>query len=224
MFDYSKVDYKTARIKVEIGCNTCGTLFFQVPDSHSKGRGCPECARLKLVRDRSHTKEFFIQEALKVTESKYNYDLVEYKNARTKVKVKCNDCGEVFTKTPDQILHGFGCRCHAIPCGYKPHLEGTLYVLNCEDITKIGITNEPTEKRIYSISKSFGKEFSIINEYKMDGQVCTDLETVLLRILRKQYKNPPIKFDGYTECFLHLNREFLFSLIEAEKEKLINDS
>lgn len=213
-FDYSKVEYVNARTKVEIGCNTCGNWFWQTPYIHSTGKGCVKCRDAEMAKARSHTKEIFEQEALKITGKKYSYHLVEYKNARTPVKIVCNDCGEIFQKKPTEILAGLGCRCHAQACGYKANLDGKLYVLSCGNVTKIGITNLDPEDRAKTVSKSYGSAFSVISEYKMDGQLCTDLETIILSEMRKVYKNPTFKFDGYTESFYDVDREKLHARIE----------
>lgn len=50
-YDYSKVVYKKAKEKVEIICHEHKepSTFWQSPDNHkNKGKGCPECKRLKL--------------------------------------------------------------------------------------------------------------------------------------------------------------------------------
>lgn len=44
-YDYSKVDYKKANEKVLIRCKTCNTEFWQTPNSHLAGHGCPVCAK-----------------------------------------------------------------------------------------------------------------------------------------------------------------------------------
>jgi hypothetical protein len=41
-YDYSKIEYTTAKKKIEIICPTHGS-FFQKPYSHLEGRGCKEC-------------------------------------------------------------------------------------------------------------------------------------------------------------------------------------
>lgn len=41
-YDYSQVSYKNAREKVQILCQKHGP-FYQTPDSHLSGRGCPKC-------------------------------------------------------------------------------------------------------------------------------------------------------------------------------------
>jgi superfamily II DNA or RNA helicase len=43
-YDYSKVDYQTNKIKVEIICPRHGS-FFQKPTNHYQGTGCPGCAK-----------------------------------------------------------------------------------------------------------------------------------------------------------------------------------
>jgi hypothetical protein len=221
-FDYSRVEYINAREKVEIGCKSCGAWFMQTPYVHLYGKGCSNCRNIGLARARSHTKEHFVEEALKVTGDKYSYDLVVYKNARTYVDIICNDCGITFKKKPTEILNGLGCRCHTEPLGYRPEEPASLYVMSCENIIKIGITNGDPKTRAKVIGKSYGKEFSVVSQYHMDGKVCTDLETRLLKELRTIYESPKNKFDGYTECFFDVNMELLYSQIE-EAIRSFND-
>jgi len=49
-YDYSKVNYKTARLPVTIVCPIHGDWEL-VPDWHLRGRGCPKCSR-KIVDER----------------------------------------------------------------------------------------------------------------------------------------------------------------------------
>lgn len=50
-YDYSRVDYRTTKQKVEIICRACGRVFFQAPEKHMKGNGCPNSAcRAKRTR------------------------------------------------------------------------------------------------------------------------------------------------------------------------------
>lgn len=42
-YDYSQVDYLTCKSKVLITCKKCGNSFYQTPDSHLQGKGCPNC-------------------------------------------------------------------------------------------------------------------------------------------------------------------------------------
>ena len=45
-YDYSLVDYKNNRIKIVIICRKHGE-FYQIPNSHLNGSGCPECGIIK---------------------------------------------------------------------------------------------------------------------------------------------------------------------------------
>lgn len=53
-------------------------------------------------------REFIIQIYDKY-KSKYSIRSI-YKNAKTKVEVKCNTCGNIFYSTPSNLLFGFGCK------------------------------------------------------------------------------------------------------------------
>lgn len=55
------------------------------------------------------TIEQFIQEAKKIHKDKYNYDYVEYKNDKTKIKIWCNSCKAFFMQTPHCHLKKQGC-------------------------------------------------------------------------------------------------------------------
>lgn len=57
-------------------------------------------------------KDIFIEKSNKVHNGKFNYDLVEYKNTRTLVKIICPNCG-IFEQLPWTHMKGIGCaRCN----------------------------------------------------------------------------------------------------------------
>ena len=57
-------------------------------------------------------KDIFIQKSNDIHNNKFDYNLVDYKNMRTKVKIICPNCG-VFEQSPDSHMRGFGCyRCN----------------------------------------------------------------------------------------------------------------
>ena len=103
-YDYTKVDYVKSSLPVTIICPKHGE-FLQKPNVHLNGHGCPKCC-LNGVK---HTREEFIELARKVHGDKFNYDEVIYVNSVTKVKIKCNKCGNVFEQTPHDHLSGYGC-------------------------------------------------------------------------------------------------------------------
>lgn len=110
-YDYSLVDYKTAKDKVKIICKIHG-LFKTTPDTHiNKKRSCPSCGE-KIKKQKSDkralTQEEFISKARRVHGNKYNYDLTLYEKFHKRIKIKCKKHG-VFKQSPSSHLSGCGC-------------------------------------------------------------------------------------------------------------------
>lgn len=55
------------------------------------------------------TQEEFIAEAKAIWGDKFDFSNAVYINNHTSIEVKCNDCGEIFTPKPDNLLHHHGC-------------------------------------------------------------------------------------------------------------------
>jgi very-short-patch-repair endonuclease len=111
LHDYSKVKYKTAKIKVEVICGVHGS-FFILPTSYLKGNGCPKCSFSKSANKRASSKEEFIGSSKRVHGTKkFGYSRVVYLNGHTKVELECFKHG-FFKQTPNSNLVGRGCpRC-----------------------------------------------------------------------------------------------------------------
>lgn len=59
------------------------------------------------------TTEQYIEKAKKIHRDKYDYSFVDYKNAKTKIIIKCKECGFIFPQNPASHLRGCGCpNCH----------------------------------------------------------------------------------------------------------------
>lgn len=105
-YDYSKVDYKSAKEKVEIICPKDGHgSFFQMPSSHLSGKGCPKCGKEKVCL----TTEEFINKAYKVHGGKYDYSNTSYSNGNVKVEIICKMCNKSFWQMPLNHINGQGC-------------------------------------------------------------------------------------------------------------------
>lgn len=102
-YDYSSIKYVYAlKEGVEITCPIHGR-FFQKPNSHISGQGCPSCGGTT----KSDTASFITKARLK-HENKFSYEKVDYSNNRTKVIITCPIHGD-FMQTPDSHLNGKGC-------------------------------------------------------------------------------------------------------------------
>lgn len=116
-YDYSKVEYKSAKIKVCIVCPIHGE-FWQNPYNHLKGIGCPSCSKKK-----KHHNDSFIKEAKIIHGNKYDYSKVEYKNNHTKVCIICPEHGE-FWQAPSKHLSAQGCpKCSIVSISLKKRMD-----------------------------------------------------------------------------------------------------
>lgn len=106
-YDYSKLNYANNRTKVCIICPIHGE-FWQSPNKHLMGQGCPYCGKEKIGYLKRGNKELFVRKANKIHNGKYDYSKVEYINAHTKVCIICKEHGE-FWQTPSDHLSKRGC-------------------------------------------------------------------------------------------------------------------
>lgn len=116
-YDYSKVIYNGNKTKVCIVCREHGD-FYQTPDSHLRGRGCPLCGNIKRIKSQMLTLDEFIQRSKEIHKYKYDYTKVNYIDCKTKICIICPEHGE-FWQTPDTHLRGCGCP----KCGITKNTE-----------------------------------------------------------------------------------------------------
>lgn len=105
-YNYSLVEYVDMKTPVSIVCSKHGT-FKQTPSNHIYRKSqCPKCL------GRNTTTKDFINKAKRVHGEKFSYDLVDYVNSTTKVKIVCSKHG-VFKQTPAAHING---RCGCPKC------------------------------------------------------------------------------------------------------------
>lgn len=124
---YDGTVYVNCNTKVEIVCKEHGK-FFQRPDTHIIGRGCPKCAYSSKRKLRSNT-QGFINKANKIHNNKYKYDKVDYIKSNLKVIITCLEHGD-FLQAPNSHLNGNGCpKCSYIANANKK-IKNTEWFLN----------------------------------------------------------------------------------------------
>lgn len=106
-YDYSKVIYTNILTKVCIICPEHGD-FFQRPNDHINGKGCPICGNERKRIARTNTTKDFVQRASEIHDNKYNYSKSVYVNNRTPLCIICPNHGE-FWQSPSSHLMGRGC-------------------------------------------------------------------------------------------------------------------
>ena len=129
-YDYSLVEYINNKTKVKILCPVHG-IFAQIPTDHiGKKATCPHCAQRA-----PGTVDTFIQAAIEIHGDKYDYSLVEYKNNKTKVKIKCSMHG-IFEMTPkSHIIQKQNCKkCSDMMCGINSRKTTKQFILEAREI------------------------------------------------------------------------------------------
>ena len=110
-YDYSLVNYINNRTKVKIKCKEHG-IFEQIPQSHLNGFGCKKCSiesgKYGGIWKKMHTKEKFIEKAIKVHGDKFDYSIIDYKGSNVKIDIICPSHG-IFSQTPRHHLYDRGC-------------------------------------------------------------------------------------------------------------------
>ena len=105
-FDYSLiVTHKSMHDYQNVICPKHGIFKVPLHWHINKGRGCPGCE----LENKTDTKEKFVEKANKVHNSKYNYDDVIYKNARTKIIINCDKHGSFSQRPMDHLNAKQGC-------------------------------------------------------------------------------------------------------------------
>lgn len=124
-YDYSLVDYKNTGTKIKIICSEHG-VFKQTPNRHLSGCICKKCS----VETRTLNTAEFIERAKIIHKDKYDYSLVCYHTAVTKIKIICPVHGE-FEQKPYNHLNG-GCE----KCNKAYKLTNDEFIKKSKEIHK----------------------------------------------------------------------------------------
>ena len=104
--------YINAGTKLKVKHNKCGNVYGVTPNSFLSGHRCSYCKGLARKTD-----EEFKQEVYDLVGNEYTF-LDSYVNNATKLKVKHNDCGNIYEVKPNSFLNGTRCPfCNNAPKG-----------------------------------------------------------------------------------------------------------
>lgn len=223
-YNYSFVNYKTCKDKVEIVCNSCGNHFLQAPSDHLSGKGCRECGKLKCVRSRSKSHEEWVETLRK--KNPHVEVLEKITNSRGKVLCRCRDCNYSWKVRPNTLQQGNGCpRCAKY--GFLSHNRGKLYImvddLKVPTLMKVGVSVrvEKRKDKILRASKKTGfgiQDLHVVKTWSGSTQNMADLEKSVHKAFSKYKINFPVKFDGSTEFFYY--RSEVFDMVEEVYKKI----
>ena len=126
--------------------------FWQTPNSHLQGQGCPKCVGLGKTIDE------WIEEANNIHNYKYDYSQAKYINAITKIKIICPIHGEFYQK-PSTHLNGHGCpMCGNLSSKAENEITEFLKTLNPQQRNRSILKNN--ELDIYIPSLKLGIEYN----------------------------------------------------------------
>ena len=105
-YNYSKMIYEGTMKKVEIICPYHGS-FWQSPDRHKNGDGCPKCGYKRQGGE--YTQENIIKLARKVHGDEYDYSKLKYQGMHEKIIIICPKHGEFRQSVTLHIHNKAGC-------------------------------------------------------------------------------------------------------------------
>lgn len=186
---------------------------------------------------RTKTTKQFIEESVAIHGDKYNYALVEYVSSLIKVKIVCNECGNVFEQVPSSHLAGCGCvKCSYVNRGKNRKKTTEMFIEKSKeifgDLYDYSLTNYVGDKtKLTLICNICENEFSIRPNNHISGlqgcPICKLSHGELLTFntlkefsikFERQYKNENCKGNYYKLPFdfsIYKNEE-LIGLIEYQ--------
>ena len=98
--------------RANVSCDDCGTVWdATVNNLVNKKRGCPGCAPEKISTVKRLSTESIIDRINSVEGASFIRFVGEYRNARSKVVLRCNACGIEFSTTSGSVVNSWtGCK------------------------------------------------------------------------------------------------------------------
>lgn len=217
-YEYDKVEYKNSYTKIKIYCKCCQNYFWQTPNKHLTGRGCPKCGNIQKGMVRRYSLIEFIKKVKDLYGNKY---LIcgKYKTNKTPIKVKCQVCKQIFYPTPNNLLRGSKC-----PYCKKVISKGEECIQKWLDLNKIK----------YIFQKKFvdckDKRMLSFDFYLPDQNVCKELRAILtyiedsgckvldeVLVMGDEDDCSSIVFYGFQQHFLCVDIQVVCGLVQQKQ-------
>lgn len=224
-YDYSLVekDYSNGLSYVKLICRH--GEFTMKAATHLAGFGCLKCSY--HLDSEKFAKKAFLKHG-----DKYDYSLVDYNGAHSKVSIICKEHG-VFNQSPNSHFNGAGCP----TCAYafnsydfvtrytmlpdEGKKVGYLYVMRVtgesESFLKVGISSE-MRKRINAYRRDRNYQFELLRYWQTTRLISAIIEADVLEWKKSEKLHywPRNNFDGRSECLVTSASDALISLIETK--------
>lgn len=103
-------EIKGDKVKTLFRCKICGHEWLTSPNNLKKGKGCPECDKLKRIQRLQSRKLTHEEQVIAI--NKVNPDVIvlgKIVGDKTSVKCMCKICSHVWSPTPQKLKQGYGC-------------------------------------------------------------------------------------------------------------------
>lgn len=166
--------YQTSKIKLKVKHNKCGHIYKVTPnDFLNNGTRCPEC-----YGNKRKTTDRFKEEVYNLVGNEYVV-LGEYKNCKTKIKIKHNKCGNVWEITPSHFLGRRRC-----PECSSSRMENRVFeILNKKNI------NYTYQAKLKGCNSNQGN--ALLFDFKIETP-----ETIMIECDGRQHYEPNDYFGG----------------------------
>jgi hypothetical protein len=95
--------YENHDKKTKFKCKKHGYFYKSPKDLLIQKQGCPKCGYEQIGNKNKHTLDMFLDKANKTHNNYYDYSLVDYVNATTKIKIICPQHGAFKQNPKDHI-------------------------------------------------------------------------------------------------------------------------
>lgn len=214
-YDYGKMNYVNNKTKICIICPIHGE-FYQTPDSHLRGNGCPRCAG----NNKNDVHEF-INRSIKIHGNKYDYSKAEYINCDTKICIVCPIHGEFWQTPYNHIMKKCGCpKCNM--SHLENETENILKQYNIQYETQknfpwlISCNNRHMPLDFFLPEYNVAIECQGIQHYKNNGFFTTDI--VNENKQRDKYKKCICKQHGLRVFYVKYNEN-----VETSINNIVNE-
>jgi very-short-patch-repair endonuclease len=117
IYDYSLVEFNDVKSKFNVICNIHGNYLTNYNSHIYKKRGCSKCSIIKRSESKKKTIKQFIEEAMNIHGTLYDYSKSVYINYNTNLIIICKIHGD-FLQTPNSHI-GLKCGCFKCSPSYK---------------------------------------------------------------------------------------------------------
>lgn len=215
-YSYDHFVFVNTHTKGWITCPIHGD-FLQTPKNHLQGQGCPICGKEYVQQWSKNNYSHFLKRAEEEFGKNFSYPNIEkeYENNHSKITIKCNTCGHIFTKRAGDHLNSPNGGCSVC---YKKSFEKYYTYDELLQYNKLNLNIKPFEgKKEYRdkclvICSKHGEYEVIINSIlkgkgkckRCTGKKVTDVETFKKLFIEKYGDELDCNFDEYINMYTEI--------------------